>query len=441
MDGHIPQTPAQSPPAPQSPLANVHYRWLLGSNVTFFLALHGQSVVRSWLAFDLTGSKLALGGIAAAAAIPMMIVAPLGGVIADRMERRRLILVAQAAVLSSEAVILTLLALGKLEFWQLLAGTFVMGLAFPISMPARQALVVNVVGREALTGAMAIGMGALSASRVLGPLLSGVLIAVIGVVGTYAVGTGLYLLALFTVLGVPRHQAPKPEGPRASVGQEMAEGFRYLMGNRVLRVLMFFGLVPMFLAMPAQQLMVVFAEEVWNVGSTGFGVLQGMSGVGGVAGAIWVARRKSDQRLKVMLVSGLGFAIFLGLFALSPWFLPAVALALFGYTLSAIYGTLNNSAIQMLVPDDVRGRISSYMLLSLSLPLLGTLPVGALADRVGAPSAVAGACGCGALIVILFWLASPSLRRLDAALLQAETSGQGDPGPSTAHKPEAAAAE
>jgi MFS family permease len=427
MDGHAaPEAELERPQtAPKSPLDNPHYRWLLGSNITFFLALHGQGVVRSWLAFELTGSNLALGTIAAAVAVPMLVMAPFGGVIADRMERRRLIIIAQGAVLASECTLLTLLLTGYLEFWHLLCGTIVMGLAFPISMPARQAIVANLVGRESLTAAMAIGMGAVSATRVAGPLVSGVLIDVIGVKGTYAVGAGLYLCAMFTLLGVPPNRSPARAGPRPSVLSEMGEGFRYLMGEPVLRVLILFGLVPMFLAMPAQQLMVVFAEKVWQVGSSGFGILQGMSGVGGVAGAIWVARMRGDARLKVMLLSGLGFALLLALFALSPHFWPAVGLALVGYTLSAIYGTLNNSAIQLLVPDEVRGRISSFMMMSISLPLLGTLPVGALADQVGAPTAVAGACGLGAVVVVLFWIFSPALRTLDAAVADANASTGG----------------
>lgn len=406
---------------PPSPLANPHYRWLLGSNITFFLALHGQAVVRSWLTFELTGSKLALGQVSAAVAIPMLVMAPFGGVIADRMARRRLIHAAQAAVLVSELILLWLLATDRLQFWHLLCGTVVMGLAFPVSMPARAAITVTIIGREGLTAAMAIGMGAISVTRVLGPLLSGVLIDVVGITGAYACGAGLYLLAMLALLGVPADEDPAvPEGGRRSVFADMGEGFGYLFGNRVMRVLMFFGLIPMFLAMPAQQLMVVFAQDIWKVGSSGFGMLQGISGVGGVIGAIVVLRMKNSRRLPTMMLSGLGFAVFLGLFALSPSFWPAVGLALLGFTASAIYGTLNNSAIQLLIPDKIRGRISSIMMMSVSLPLLGTLPVGALADQIGAPAAVAGACAVGALVVVLFWVASPSLRGLDDALADSE---------------------
>ncbi|MDD9970912.1 MAG: MFS transporter [Myxococcales bacterium] len=435
---HGPATPEAEVPTPEptaqprrvpSPLKNRQYRWLLGSNVTFFLALHGQSVVRSWLAFELTGSKLALGQIAAAVAVPMLLMAPFGGVIADRMERRRLILVAQGALLASESTMLALLVTDRLRFWHLLCATVLMGLLFPISMPARQAIAVKVVGREALTAAMAISMGAISATRVLGPLVSGLLIDSLGVQGAYALGVGLYTVAMFTLLGVPRDRAPALSGPRPPLLHEMAEGFRFLLGHRLLRVLMLFGLVPMFLAMPTQQLMVVFAQEVWNVGSAGFGVLQGISGAGGVVGAVVVAgmQRKASARLRVMMVSGLGFALLLGLFALSPYFWPAVALALVGYTMSAIYSTLNGSAIQLLVPDAVRGRVSSFMMMSVSLPLLGALPVGALADQVGAPAAVASACGLGAVAVVLFWITSPTLRGLDKAVADSEAILRQDP--------------
>jgi hypothetical protein len=159
---------------------------------------------------------------------------------------------------------------------------------------------------------------------------------------------------------------------------------------------------------------------VWHVGSSGFGVLQGMSGVGGVIGAIWVSRRKGKKRLRIMVGSGLGFAGLLALFALCPWFVPAVALALVGYSLSAVYQTLNNSAIQMLLPDELRGRISSFMMMSVSLPLLGTLPVGALADQIGAPLSVSLACAGGAIFISAFYLLSPTLRSLDALIASGE---------------------
>ena len=404
---------ADAPAAPKSPLANLQYRHLLASNLAFFLALNGQSVVRSWLVFELTGSKLALGKVAAAFALPMLLVAPFGGVIADRFERRRVIRLGQLAVLASELVLLALLWTGQLRFGHLLCGTLVMGLAFPLIMPSRQAIAVNLVGRASLTQAMAINAAVINLGRVLGPLLSGIAIDALSVRGAYALGAALYLVAILCLLGIER-QPVLPSSGR-SVWAELAEAIRYLGKDRVVLQLLLFGLVPMFLAMPAQQLMVVFAQQVWHVGSTGFGVLQGVAGAGGVFGAVWVARRKAAGSLALMVGSGIGFAVLLGLFALSPSFSLAVVLALAGYVCASVFGSLNNAAIQVLVPDAIRGRVSAFMMMSISLPVLGTLPVGALADRVGAPSAVAGACFAGVLAVIAFGT-SPALRDLDARL-------------------------
>jgi predicted MFS family arabinose efflux permease len=419
MHGETPTAPVTAAtPLAASPLDNPQFRWLLASNLSFFLALHGQGVVRAWLAYELTGSKLALGQIAAAVALPMLLIAPLGGVIADRVERRRLILFGQAAVFTVELALLLLLWSGRLAFWHLLCGTFVIGVSFPMSMPARQAIVAQLVARERLTSAMAIGSGVFNASRVLGPLLSGVLIDVVRVRGAYTVGTALYLLAMLTLLGVSRSRAERKPGRSAPLAHDMAEGVRYLASQRLVLVLLGFGLVPMLLAMPVQQLMVVFAQEVFHVGSSGFGVLQAVAGVGGVAGAIWVTRLRGTNRLRAMFAAALAFPVLLGLFALSPWFWPAVGLAFVGYAMSSAFVILNNTAIQLLVPDRVRGRVSSFMMMSVSLPLLGTLPVGALADRFGAPLAVACACAAAMLAAVGFWFGSPALRRLDARLAE-----------------------
>jgi MFS family permease len=414
MDGSTPSATA-TVAVSASPLLNVQFRWLLASNLFFFMAMGAQGVVRSWLAFQLTGSKLALGQIGAAVAVPMLLVAPFGGVIADRVERRRLIHCGQAALVVSELVILALLWTGRLKFVHLLCGTVVMGVAFPMIMPARQAIVINLVGREGLTAAMAITAGTMSATRVLGPLISGLLIDAVGVRNAYAVGASLYVMAMLSLLGVSRSRAPLRTDP-PSVMAHMGEGWRYLVSNRLLLILLVFGLVPMFLAMPVQQLMVVFAQEVWRTGSRGFGVLQATAGVAGVLGAIWVARLRTTKRLRAMFVTALAFPILLALFATTPWFWVAVALAFVGYGCSAVFNTLNNAAIQLLIPDHVRGRVSSFMLMSFSLPLLGTLPMGALADVLGAPMAVASACTACVLAVLGFYLASPLLRSLDARI-------------------------
>ncbi|MCA9823733.1 MAG: MFS transporter, partial [Dehalococcoidia bacterium] len=173
------ESPATGRPSGRSPFAslkNSQFRWLYISNLAFFFAMMGQFVTRSWLAFEITDSAFALGMVNFAVAVPMLLVAPFGGVIADRVERRNLIVAGQVILLANEAAVLVLLIAGVLAFWHLLAVSFVMGCVFPFIMPARQAIVVNIVGKQGLVNAMALQMGAMNAARVVAPALAGFLI-------------------------------------------------------------------------------------------------------------------------------------------------------------------------------------------------------------------------------------------------------------------------
>ncbi len=400
-------------------LENREYRWLLTSNLAFFLAIGSQQIVRSWLAFQLTGSELALGLVSFTVAVPMLLMAPLGGVIADRRERRGLIAAGQASVVLSEATILVLLASGRLAFWHLLLASGVMGCVFPFIMPARQAIVANIAGRSGLVNAMALNMAGMNFTRVIGPAAGGFGIAGLGVTGSYALGVALYALALACLL---RIQPSRPDGAaaRLPLHRNLIEGMRYLREDRLVLVLLLFGLIPMFLAMPFQTLLVVFADEVWEVGSTGLGMLSGMAGAGGVLGSLLVAwRHDAGRRAQLQLLSMLGFGGFLLLFAQSPWFWAALPLVLLANVFASVYGTLNNTAIQILIPDRVRGRISSFLMMSFSLPLLGTLPMSALAEARGAPFAVSLASALAVGVALLFYALSPALRQMDASVRHA----------------------
>jgi MFS family permease len=396
-------------------LEHREFRWLFASNMAFFLAMSGQGVVRAWIAFALTGSELALGIVSFTVAVPMLVVAPLGGVTSDRFERRGLIALGQAVVLASELCILGLLMTDALQFWHLVVAAGLMGCVFPFIMPARQALVANIVGRRGLPNAMALGMTGMNVTRVLGPAAAGFLLGPLGAKGTYVVGVLLYAGALVCTLFVRPHPMQAKAG--ASVLANLVEGARYVAGNRLVLVLIFFGLVPMFLAMPFQTLMVVFAEEVWHTGPTGLGLLSAFSGIGGVAGSFYVAwQADSHHRVRRMMWSMLGFGSFLVLFSFTPYFWSALGLVFVANACGSVYQTLNNTAIHMIVPDEVRGRISSFLMMSFSLPLLGTLPLSAFAEGYGAPVAVGLASLLAVLVALLFYAASPALRSMDATV-------------------------
>lgn len=415
----IPPERAPRPPAhglgrATESLAIPAFRRIFVSNMAFFLAMGGQSVVRPWLAFELTDSPFALALVSAATAVPMLLLSPFGGVLADRMERRLVIMLAQSLAVVAELMPLVLLWMDRLAFWHLVVTAALMGCVFPMIMPARSAIVVNMVGKKGLGPAMALNMTGVNVTRVVGPAMAGALIPLITVERVYLGNLVLYVLALFALFRVER--LPPPAGAHhESILRNMLDGFRYLGKDRLVLILLLYGLVPQFLAMPFQTLLPAFARDVWHMGPAGFGILNAASGIGAATGSLFVAARQPDAgRLSAMMVSVLAFAVLLAAFAASPWFWPAVALVFAANVFASTFSTLNNVAIQLVIPDSIRGRISSFLMMSVSLPLLGTLPIGALAEKIGAPMAVTGASLLAGAAALAFYFGSAKLRELDA---------------------------
>jgi MFS family permease len=378
----------------------------------------GQQVLRSWLVYQITRSELALGWISALVALPMLLIAPFGGAIADRFDRRTVVASGQIIVVTGEITVLVLLLTGQLRYWHLLVMGGLMGTSFSLIMPARQAIIFNVVGRARMTNAMALNLAAVNTTRVVGPAVAGFAIGAIGINRAYAINVVLYVIGLACLFGLG--PAPPAGARQGTLAQSMREGLRYILGDRLVLVLLFFGLVPMFLVMPFQNLLVVFTEKVWQVGPQGLGLLSAAAGAGGLVGAVLVAwRTESRGRLRSMLLAAFGFGMFLFLFALSPWYLLGLPLVFLANVFANFYSALNNTAIQMMVPDEVRGRVSSFLMMSFSLPLLGTLPISAVAEVWGAPAAVAGASVLAVLVAVGFYLTSPSLRHMDERLRRA----------------------
>jgi predicted MFS family arabinose efflux permease len=393
---------------------------LFGGNVAFFFAMQGQILTRTILAWDLTGLAQSLAYINLVVAVPMIFASMIGGAITDRVERRQLIIIGQTLILANEIFILTLLLLDKLEFWHLLCTAFIAGCAFPFIMPARMAITVNVVGPARIQSAMAISSGAMNVSRVAGPALMGLVVAQFSVIAAYCVSACLYATAVFCMFSVKRNQAIQPEGGNKPLLADIVYGFQYIKQNSTVMVCLLFGLLPMFLAMPFQNLLVMLVEQSWQTGETGLGILMGAGGVGGVLGSIWIARRgDKTERLKLMVLTAFGFAGFLALFTQTKIFLLALAPLVVANLCASAFQTVNNATVQILVDDSVRGRMSSFMMMSFGLTPLGVFPMAIAADKVGAATAIFGACAALVVLTVVFLLSSKSLRQLDQTVAAA----------------------
>ncbi|MEX2247670.1 MAG: MFS transporter [Dehalococcoidia bacterium] len=384
--------------------------------VAFFAGMNMMIVLRGYLVYDITGSKTALALIMLSVALPMLVVAPVGGVIADRIDKRTLMIWAQAAVCVLNLINTVLISMGIIEFWHLIVLSTLSGVAFSFNMPARQAIIPRLVPREMLMNAMSLGSSAMNATRIVAPAIGGGLIPLIGIGGGFAVLTAMYALSVVLTLGLPK-VPPAAREVRVTFFRDFAEGFSYIRSNRLVLGLLLLGTVPMIFAMPYQTLMPALAKDTWGMGSGGLGMLQAVSGVGGLAGGLLVANMDNyPHKGRVMLIGAMAMGAFLIAFALSPWFLGALPLLALVGLASMIFMTVNNTVITSIIPDEVRGRVMSVMMMSFGLMPFGAVPAGIAAESLGVPVVVAAGGVLLMVTVAAAYLMFPQFRTLDGQI-------------------------
>ena len=389
------------------------FRLFIASNAAFFLAMQGQVLTRTFLAWELTHDEMSLAYINIAFAIPMLLFSLIGGVLGDRFDRQKIVVIGQLFVVANESWVLILLLTDSLAFWHLLIAGVLGGTIVPLIMPARSALVYNLVGEKKLGSAMALSSGVVNLSRVLGPAMMGVAISFFSIKGAYIISIALFTLALFFMTAI-HYQPIKKNYDHGNIRQELILGIRYITGYQPLLVCVSFGLLPMLLALPVQNLLVVFSDLVWNVGERGLGLLMGVSGLGGVLGSFWVASRgERTDRTQLMLISTASFGLLLIVFALSKNFYLALIPLFLANAAASASQTLNNTMAQILVTDEQRGRVSAFMLMAFGLTPLGVLPMAYLAQLIGIQSSTVVASVALLAAISLFYWQSQYLKKLD----------------------------
>jgi predicted MFS family arabinose efflux permease len=398
---------------------NRNFKFLFAGNIGFFFGMNMMIILSSWLVIEEWDNAAKLGELMAWVALPMLVLAPIAGVVTDRVDKRKLVLIAQSMLVVTNSIVALLIITGEIEFWHLRVVYMVSSAAFAFNMPARGALVALLVPREKLMNAVALSTAAMNASRIVAPPMAGLLVTPLGIGGAYVLSTVFYATAVVAAFFLPS-MPPKRER-EFTFFEDFVGGFSYIRRSSVLLGLILFATVPMIFAMPYMTLLPVFAERVWHVGPTGFGVLQAAGGVGGLAGAFLVANLGGyPKKTRLLLGGALAFGGFLVMFALTPWFyLALVFIALLGFG-SMIVGTVNNTAIQLVIPHEVRGRVMSVMMMTFGLMPLGSVPAGIVAERVGAPPVVAVSAGLFVVSALLVFLLSPAFRSLDREIAEGQ---------------------
>ena len=369
---------------------------MLVSNIGSWL----QLVAQGWLILALTGSPAYLGLYGLLRSIPTLTITLVGGAVADRVDRRRILLVTQslAALL---ALLLGILDLtGTIRPWHILAIAFATATVMAFDNPARQAIVPGLVGNDRVASAVGLNSAGWNAAAVIGPSLAGLLVAAAGTGWAFVLNGVSYLPVLWAVWTIA--PAPPERTSTTSLLVHVRVGLRAVRHDRRLLGLLTLLAVPTFLGRPYLQLMPVFARDILHTSAAGYGALMGINGVGALSGALLVGRLGARQdRGRILFLVNLVFAGILVGFALSRWLeLSAILLFLIGASQTLLMA-LTNTLIQLIVPDEFRGRVMAlYTLIPMGLMPLGTMALGGIGDLFGVPATVAVAAS-GALVFTL----------------------------------------
>ena len=409
-------------------LSHLNYRLFFVGQGISLIGTWMQSVAQSWLVYRLTGSSLLLGSVGFASQIPVFLVAPFGGIVADRYNRHRVIIGTQIASMVLAGILAALTLSGLVQVWHIFVLASLLGIVNAFDIPGRQAFLVDMVGKEDLMNAIALNSSMFNGARIVGPAIAGILVAKFGegwcffanAVSYIAVIAGLLMMQL-----QPRVYHAPPGSPLAHI----IEGFRFARQTAPIRaLLLLLGLVSL-VAMPYTVLMPVFADKILHGGARALGILMGATGVGALLGALTLASRTGVRGLgRWVAFSCGGFGFFLALFAWSRHFWLSTALLLPVGFCMMLQMSSSNTLIQAMVPDHLRGRVMAlYSMMFMGMAPFGALMGGALADALGAPLTVSiGALACIGGAAWFGWHL-PKIRVEAHRLIVAQTVAGGEP--------------
>ena len=373
-----------------------------------------QQVTLGWLLYDLTGNSMLLGALNGLRAVPFLVTGPMAGVAADRMDRRKLLLRTQWVLIVTAIAMGSLVASPYLHVWHIFVFTLITGIAWSFTEPVRQSMIPSLIPKEDLVNAIALNSGGFNLMKVIGPALGGALIALFGAAGNFFVQSVAYVgvLVMIYLMHIPDNG---PEARRASAMANLKEGFAYIWSTPAVLALLTLAYVPRIFAVPYQTLMPVFQKDVLRVGPDGLGMLMAAPGVGALIAVLTLASLGNRLRRQGFFLVGniviLGF--FLILFSQVRSFPLALVTLVFAGTFQMFFLASTATILQLVVPDELRGRVMSLYMLDRGFMPIGALFAGATAHYIGAPMTVAT---MGAIVIVLAAFVAwriPAIRSLE----------------------------
>jgi MFS family permease len=409
-------------------LRHRNFRLFVAGQLVSLIGTWMQTVAQSWLVYRLTGSATLLGLVGFSSQIPVFLLAPLGGTIADRSHRKAIVIATQTASMILAFALAGLTLTGTIRVWQIFVLAALLGVVNAADIPARQAFVVEMVGRDDLMNVIALNSSVFNGARIVGPAVAGVLVASIGEGWCFFANAVSYVAVIAGLVAIRVPRTAVSPGGRSTL-EHMAEGFRFVARARPVRALLLLLGVISLVGMPYAVLMPIFADRILHSGASGLGILMGASGFGALVGSLALAARRGILGLGTWVACATaGFGVSLALFAVSKLFwLSVVFLVPVGFSMMLAMAS-SNTLIQAMVPDALRGRVMAvYSMMFMGMAPLGSLAAGWLAERIGAPDAVVLGGALSVIAAVFFGLRVPALRVEGRRLVLANQMVGGDP--------------
>jgi MFS family permease len=397
----------------KNPVYRLYYYSLIGH----WGPMQMQMVTRSLLIYRITGSGALLGVMALAGALPMLFLSLYGGALADRVEKRKILIISQAASAVIAVAVGLALSFNILSrdvpgsWWILIVSSVLQGIIMGMMMPSRASMVPEIVAPEDLMNAISLNNMGMNVFRILAPAATGFIINAWDFAAVYYIMTGLYIFSTVWLLFIPRKRPVVRQG--SSTASEVVQGFRYVRTETTIMLVLLFTLGCTILGQPFNMLLPMFTEDILKVGEVGLGLLMAVSGVGAIAVSIVLASMSNKKRGILMLFSGLVLSLALITFSFTAEWYLSLALAVFiglGQTGQTAIGF---TLIQYYVDPAYRGRVMSFMMLGFGAASLGTVFGGLLADAMGIEWSIGGLSIALAVLTIVMLAFSPHLRKLD----------------------------
>ena len=366
-----------------------------------------QQIALGWLAIVMTNSPGFVGIVSFTAGLPFLVVAPLGGSLIDRFDRRRLLLTCQILAFVLAVVLAIDVIAGLVQPWHLPLAAFLNGSLQALLGPTQQSLVPALVPRHDLTNAIGLMSAGQNLTRVAGPSIAGLVIGTVGVGETFLTQAAAIAVAFFLFLAI---ELPA-RATTARGGRAVFEGIRLIVSRPDLRGLFLLAAIPAFFVFPYLSFLNVFARDVLQIGAEGLGLLMAVSGSGAVVGSFLVASKgRAEGTGRLLIVATVVYGVVILGAALSRTLWLTLPLLFAAGVIGAGFWSANTAVLQHRVDDEVRGRVMGAYMLTWGLMPLGALPMGLIADHWGAPAAVGAGAVTSSLLAALLGVMSPALR-------------------------------